>query len=119
MSLMNPSGASTSASNVWSGQQSATAQALTDAATVTVAITQQIWTLTLTAARAMGAPSGGVANTSYRLILTTAGFTPTWNSVFKFPGATIPSGLSGTCVFDFFTPDGTTFYCTGQSVNES
>ena len=112
-------GAALSAANVWTAVQSASSQALTDGATVSIAITKQIWTLTTTAARTIAAPTGGAANTSYRLVLTTGGFTPSWNTVFKFAGGTVPTSLTGVCVFDFFSPDGTTFYCTGQSVGEA
>lgn len=105
--------------NVWDAQQSPTAQALTDAATVSITITQNLWTLTTAASRTIAAPSGGVAGTSYRLVLTTGGFDPVWNAVFRFPYGTVPSGLSGVCVFDFYTPDGMNFYCTGQNVAEA
>jgi hypothetical protein len=109
-------GANTSVSHVWSGQQTPTAQTLTDGDTVAIAITEQIWELTTSAARVIDAPTGGVAKTSYRMYLITDDFTPSWNSAFKFAGGVAPSGLSGTCVFDFYTPDGATFICTGQSV---
>ena len=102
----------------FSAPQTPTAQALSDAATVTVAITQQLWTLTTGAARAMGAPSGGTTGTTYRLILTSQGFTPTWNTVYKFAGGTVPSSLTGTCVFDFYY-DGTNYLCVGQNINIS
>ena len=105
--------------NVFSKQQTPLKAALTDAATVAWDCSAaQVATLTLTAARAMGAPTNQVAGTSYRLVLTSAGFTPSWNAVFKFPGGTVPSSLTGTCIFDFYS-DGTNFYCVGQNVAEA
>ena len=93
--------------------------ALTDATTVAWDCSAaQVATLTLTAARTMGAPTNGVNGTSYRLVLTSAGFTPSWNAVFKFPSGTVPSGLTGTCVFDFHY-DGTNFLCVGQNAAEA
>ena len=107
-----------SLAQTWTKPQTPGSQVLTDAATVSIAITAPVWTLTTTASRTIGAPTGGVARTRYSLELTTGGFTPSWNTVFKFPGGTVPSGLTGFCVFDFLF-DGTNYNCVGQSVGEA
>ena len=105
--------------NAFAAQQTPLKAALTDAATVAWDCSAaQVATLTLTAARTMGAPTNQVAGTSYRLVLASAGFTPSWNAVFKFPAATVPSSLTGTCIFDFYS-DGTNMYCVGQNVAEA
>lgn len=88
--------------NTYTAPQTPAAQALTDAATVDIAITSQVWTLNTAAARTIGAPTGGVANTFYFLEIVTNGFTPSWASAFDFGAAGAPIALSGTCGFDIF-----------------
>lgn len=88
--------------NTYSAPQTPGVQVLTDAATVDIAITGQVWTLNTAASRTIGAPTGGVANTFYFLEVVTNGFTPSWNSAFDFGAAGIPTSLTGTCGFDIF-----------------
>lgn len=90
------------AANTYGAPQTPASQVLTDAATVGIAITSQVWTLTTTAARTIGAPTGGVAGTFYFLEIVTNGFTPAWNSAFDFGAAGAPTALLGTCGFDIF-----------------
>ncbi|CUW38797.1 protein of unknown function [Magnetospirillum sp. XM-1] len=105
--------------NTFTAQQTPLKAALTDQATVAWDCSAaQVATLTTTASRTIGAPTNGVNGTSYRLVLTTGGYTPSWNAAFKFPGGTVPSSLTGTCVFDFHY-DGTNFLCVGQNVAEA
>ncbi|MBI3444568.1 MAG: hypothetical protein HY055_04250 [Magnetospirillum sp.] len=101
--------------NTYSAPQTAGTQALTDAATVTIAITAQVWTLTTTAARTMGAPTGGTAGTAYLLVLNTGGFTPSWNTAFDWGTAGPPSGLTGICTFDIYY-DGSKYRISTRSV---
>ncbi len=88
--------------NTYGAPQTPAAQVLTDAATVDIAITSQVWTLNTSAARTIGAPTGGVANTFYFLEIASNGFTPSWASAFDFGAAGAPVALSGTCGFDIF-----------------
>ena len=88
--------------NTYGAPQTPAVQVLTDAATVNIAITAQVWTLSTSAIRAIGAPTGGVANTFYFLKIVTNGFTPSWDSAFDFGAAGLPTSLSGTCGFDIF-----------------
>ena len=105
-------------SMVWGVPQGFTTQTLTDASTISIAITAQIWVVTLTAARTIAAPTGGKAGTTYRFYINTAGYTPSWNTVFKFQGGSVPANISGLTIFDFYY-DGTNFNCVGQSINVS
>jgi hypothetical protein len=91
-----------STANTYGAPQTPAAQVLTDAATVGIAITSQVWTLSTGAARTIGAPTGGVANTFYFLEIVSNGFTPSWASAFDFGAAGAPTSLSGTCGFDIF-----------------
>ncbi|WP_043745559.1 hypothetical protein [Paramagnetospirillum magneticum] len=91
-----------STANTYGAPQTPSAQVLTDAATVSIAITAQVWTLSTAAARTIGAPTGGVANTFYFLEIASNGFTPSWASAFDFGAAGAPTSLSGTCGFDIF-----------------
>jgi len=88
--------------NTYSAPQTPAAQVLTDADPVAIAITNQVWTLSTSAARTIGAPTGGVANTFYFLEIVTNGFTPSWDTAFDFGAAHAPANLSGTCGFDIF-----------------
>ena len=100
---------------VWSAQQTPQSQTLTDGATVNWNVALgQVATLTTAASRTIAAPTNGVAGTSYRLIINTGGYSPSWNPIFKFPGSA-PTGLTGKCVFDFHY-DGTQYNSVGKSL---
>lgn len=106
--------------NVWTGQQTPGSQTLTDGSSIAWnANLGQVAYVTTAAARTFASPSGLITSTSYRLEIYTGGYTPAWNSIFKFPASGgVPTGLSGTCIFDFFY-DGTYLNCIGQNVTES
>lgn len=77
---------------------------LTDGATITwdCAAVGQVAYLTTAASRTIGAPSNVIQGCMYTLILTTGGFTPTWNVAFKWPSGGAPSGLvSAVYVYRF------------------
>jgi hypothetical protein len=104
---------------VWQAPQTPQSQVLADAATIAWDVSQgQVATVTTSAARTIGAPTNGVANTSYRLVLNSGGYTPSWSTAFKFALGVAPSALIGKCIFDFHY-DGTNFNCVGQSVWEA
>lgn len=89
-----------------------TVQALTDGATVNWDMNSGAYaTLTTAAARTLAAPTNIKAGGHYVLLLTSGGFTPTWNSVFKgVSGGTMPvPASSGVTVYEFES-DGTNLY---------
>lgn len=92
-----------------------TVQALTDASTVAWDTSLgHIATLTLTAARAIGAPTV-LKPGLYVLLLTSAGFTPTWNAVFKgVNGGSIPAPAAAGMTAYVFQSDGTNLYLSAQ-----
>jgi hypothetical protein len=81
------------AAQTFTAQQTPSNGTLTDATTVAWDgdTNGQVVKLTLTAARTMGAPTHITENNIYVLRLTTGGFTPSWNSAFKW--STVPSAL--------------------------
>jgi hypothetical protein len=106
----------------FTAQQVPLSGTLTDAASIAWDGTAngQVVSCTLTAARAFAAPTNILAGAMYKLILTTAGFTPSWASAgFKFPNGTVPTNLSGVCVFNFVGGASNILYCEGYTNNIS
>lgn len=91
-----------------------TLQALADGATVSWDASLGAYaTLTTAAARTLAAPTN-LKNGHYVLLLTSGGFIPTWNAVFKgVNGGAMPSPfLTGLTAYSFES-DGTNLYLTG------
>lgn len=93
--------------------------ALSDAATIaTDCSTSNVFTVTLGGNRTLGAPTNGLAGSTYIWIITQDGSgnrTLAFNSAFKFPGGTDPTLSTSAAAVDIIsavTPDGSTFYCT-------
>jgi len=104
--------------NTWTGLQGFAVQTLTDAATVAWnASLGQVAKLTTSAARAIGAPTA-LAPGFYFLELISGGYTPSWNSIFKFPYGALPAALTGTCTFSFFY-DGTYLHCFSFTIGQA
>lgn len=100
----------------WTAQQTPKNGTLTDAATIAWDgdTNGQVVSVTLTAARTMGAPTNIVQNAGYQLLLTSGGFTPAWNAAFKWPAGGIPTALvAGTYCFTFVGGAGNTLIPTG------
>lgn len=87
-----------------------------DSATITWDPTThgQILRITTTAARTFGAPTNITQDAMYLLVLTTGGFSPSWNVAYKWPSGEAPSGLeNATYVFSFIGGAGNTLIPTG------
>lgn len=105
----------------FTAQQTPMNGALTDGATINWNADSdgQIVSVTTAAARTFAAPTNIVQNALYILVITTGGFTPSWNAAFKWAGATAPSGLTGVCIFTFIGGASSTLLSTGYQVNVS
>ncbi|QEL64795.1 hypothetical protein OTERR_13190 [Oryzomicrobium terrae] len=108
--------ARTDVSKTFKAQQVPYAGALTDGATIAWDgdANGQVVSVTTAAARTFGAPTNIKQNALYVLILTTGGFTPSWNTAFKWPSGGAPSPLvSGVYVFTFVGGASNTLIPTG------
>jgi hypothetical protein len=98
------------------GQAYPRSSSVADTATITLdpSTQGQVIRITTTAARTFGAPTNIVQDAMYTVILTTGGFTPSWNTAFKWPLGEQPSGLeAATYVFSFIGGAGNTLIPTG------
>ena len=99
------------------------ATTLTDAASISWdASAHQVTSVTITASRAMDAPTNMVDGAVYVITVIqdgTGGYTMSWNTVFKFAGATAPVVTATASARDTFVfiSDGTNMYEIGRSQN--
>lgn len=106
----------TNVSSTFTTQQVPSSGTLTDAASVAWDgdSSGQVVTLTTSASRTFAAPTNIKRNGLYVLILTTGGYTPSWNSAFKWPSGGTPTSLdAGVYVFTFIGGAGNTLIPTG------
>jgi len=108
--------------NVSSGQQYSPTLTLTDGATIDWNTNSgQVATVTLGGNRTFNAPTNLVNGGFYALEIVqdgTGSRTATWNSVFKFTGATAPTLTTTASAKDYlvFRSDGTNLYEQGRSL---
>ena len=86
--------------------------------------TNQVCTLTLTAATTFDAPTNMVDGAFYSILMIqdgTGGWTASWNAVFKWPAATAPVLTTTASAKDIFVfrSDGTNMYEVGRQLNVS
>jgi hypothetical protein len=107
--------AKTDVEQTFTAQQTPMNGTLTDGATVdwNGDTNGQVVSLTTAAARTFNAPTNINQNALYVLVLTTGGFTPIWNSAYKWPDGTAPTGLTGVCIFTFIGGAGNTLLSNG------
>jgi len=107
----------------FSATQNFDATTLTDAASISWdASANQVTSVTITASRAMAAPTNMVDGAVYVLTVIqdgTGGYAMSWNGVFKFAGATAPVVTATANARDtfVFVSDGTNMYEIGRSQN--
>ena len=107
----------------FSATQNFDATTLTDAASISWdASVNQVTSVTITASRAMAAPTNMVDGGVYVITVIqdgTGGYTMSWNGVFKFAGATAPVVTATASARDTFVfiSDGTNMYEIGRSQN--
>jgi hypothetical protein len=103
--------------------QNFNATTLTDAASISWdASANQVTSVTVTASRAMDAPTNMVDGAVYVITVIqdgTGGYTMSWNTVFKFAGAVAPVVTATANARDTFVfiSDGTNMYEIGRSQN--
>lgn len=103
--------------------QNFNATTLTDAASISWdASANQVTSVTITAARTMAAPTNMVDGAVYVITVIqdgTGGYAMSWNTVFKFAGATAPVVTATANARDTFVfiSDGTNMYEIGRSQN--
>lgn len=100
----------------FTAQQTAKFGSLTDASSITWDgdANGQIVAVTTAAARTFVAPANIIEHNLYLLSLTTGGFTPAWNTAYKWQAGSIPTSLvSGTYIFTFVGGAGNTLIPTG------
>jgi hypothetical protein len=128
-----PSGAEANATNTaittaaqeWSAQQNFNALALTFNATQAWNLsTNQVTSVTLTAAITFSAPTNQKDGSVYVITLIqdgTGSRTAAWNTVFKFAGGTVPTLTTTASAKDILTyvSDGPTMNCIAQVLNLS
>jgi len=105
----------------YTAQQVPMSGTLTDAANISwdADTNGQIVSVTLTAIRNFSAPTNIIQNALYVLVITSGGFTPTFDPAFKWPEAAAPAGLSGVCIFNFIGGAGNTLLSNGYAINVS
>jgi len=107
----------------FSATQNFDATTLTDAASISWdASANQVTSVTITASRAMAAPTNMVDGGVYVITIIqngTGGYTMSWNGIFKFAGATAPVVTATANARDTFVfiSDGTNMYEIGRSQN--
>lgn len=114
--VLPPEAARTDQSKSFSAQQVPFSGGLTDAATIAWDgdTNGQVVSVTTSVARTFGAPTNIKQNALYVLVLSTGGFTPSWNTAFKWPSGGVPSALSsGVYVFTFVGGASNTLIPTG------
>jgi hypothetical protein len=113
--------AKTDVEQTFTAQQVPFSGTLTDGATVNwnADTNGQVVTITTAASRTFAAPTNITQNALYVLIITTGGFSPSWNSAYKWASGTAPSGLTGVCIFTFVGGASNTLLSTGYQTNVS
>jgi hypothetical protein len=113
--------AKTNIEQTFTKQQTPFSGALTDGATVNwdADVDGQVVTITTAASRTFAAPTNINDKGLYVLQITTGGFTPSFNTAYKFADGVAPSGLTGLCIFTFVGTTGNVLRCTGYQTNVS
>lgn len=111
--------ASLSAKQTFTAQQTPKNGTLTDGATVNwdADSNGQVVSVTTAASRTFAAPTNIVQNAMYVLVLTSGGFSPSWNAAYKWPSGSPPSGLTGVCIFTFIGGASNTLLSNGQQID--
>jgi hypothetical protein len=105
----------------FTAQQVPMTGALTDGATINwdADVSGQVVSVTTAASRTFAAPTNIIQNALYSIVITTGGFTPSWNAAYKWAGAVAPSSLTGVCIFMFIGGASNTLLSTGYQANVS